>query len=75
MKTDTEIMKEYIENYSESYDIKYDKNEHVLYKNNCICGREYIIYSHADIECCEYVTDLYIPCDCGEKVLFIIPVR
>ena len=44
------------------------------YKANCSCGKEFNISTQEDIHP-EYYTDIFVKCDCGESVKFILPVN
>lgn len=50
----------------------YDNNE---YKETCDgCGKEHSVFTQAD-NGCEYYTDVALQCDCGEYVMFNLPVN
>lgn len=44
------------------------------YKNKCTCGKKYILLSQEDDEP-EYRTGVYIKCECGQYIEFILPVN
>ena len=50
----------------------YDNHE---YKKTCDgCGKEHSVFTQAE-NCPEYYTDVALQCDCGEYVMFNLPVN
>jgi hypothetical protein len=44
------------------------------YENTCKCGKLIEVSTRKD-NCPEYRTDVYVRCECGESVEFILPVN
>lgn len=49
------------------------KEYQIQYDNQCHCGRKHIVFTQT-WQCPEYDTAIYIQCDCGDYVSFILPV-
>ena len=45
-----------------------------VYKNKCECGKVIEVSTQKD-ENPEYYTDVFVRCDCGKSVAFILPVN
>lgn len=45
-----------------------------IYTNNCLCGNLFEVRTQRD-NFPEYETAVYVKCDCGEYVEFILPVN
>ena len=54
----------------------YDFNEELAqtYTNECECGKEIKVSTQQD-RCPEYEADVYVLCDCGKSVHFVLPVN
>ena len=44
------------------------------YKETCNCGNDIIVYTQRN-SCPEYETEVYVKCQCGQVVEFILPVN
>lgn len=44
------------------------------YIEKCICGKSLKVFTQED-DRPEYHTHIYIPCECGEYIQFILPVN
>ena len=44
------------------------------YKEKCTCGKTIEVSTQKE-ECPESYTTIYVKCDCGESVCFILPVN
>jgi hypothetical protein len=54
----------------EQFDMAFDQ----VYKQVCICKKEHTIITQRDNNP-EYQTDVYVLCECGKYVHFILPVN
>lgn len=45
-----------------------------IYRQTCDCGKDHCILTKRN-NCPEYETLIYIFCDCGEYVMFEIPIN
>ena len=44
------------------------------YKRTCLCGKTHEVSTQKDRHP-EYKTEIYIRCECGESVRFVLPVN
>ena len=44
------------------------------YKEECSCGKVHEVSTQEDVRP-EYNTDIYIKCECGKSVKFVLPVN
>ena len=51
-----------------------DSLSQVSYRESCTCGKRHVVLTQRD-NFPEYETEIYILCDCGEYVEFILPVN
>ncbi len=51
------------------------ESEHAqTFKNKCKCGKEISVSTQKDRHP-EYYTDIFVKCECGKSVKFILPVN
>ena len=51
-----------------------EKYQRYIYENKCECGKLHTLLTQKD-QCAEYDTEVYLLCDCGKYVEFILPVN
>lgn len=45
------------------------------YANRCECGQLIEVSTQGGGNCAEYQTEVYVKCQCGQSVLFVLPVN
>jgi len=59
-------------NWNRLYD--FDSEHSRTYEKKCKCGKKHTVSAQKD-EGAEYITEIYIKCECGKSVRFNLPVN
>ena len=57
-------------------EVKKDSYYNEPYEVDCPkCGKTTRVYTQGNLEYCEYMTTVFVPCSCGEYIQFDLPVN